>query len=160
MMAMTKFAGLSWLVLVGVGCTPVGNSVGKGEMWVGDAIRRASIDRAIVAQRTLYPYHFVTDAAELNDLGRRDLRALAKHYREHTGELALWRGDASETLYEARQTTVEEQLLEMGISAEQLIVGDGVPGGDGISSERLIRILSEQEASASVQSSLPIRGTQ
>ncbi len=106
-MAVTKFAVLSWVVLLGAGCTAGATEVGEGEMWVGDAIRRASIDRAIVAQRTLYPYHFVTDAAELNDLGRRDLRALAKHYREHTGELALWRGGASETLYEARQTTVE-----------------------------------------------------
>ena len=46
---------------------------GRSEMWVTDAIRSASLNRALVVQAAVFPYHFTTRTAELNNLGQRDL---------------------------------------------------------------------------------------
>lgn len=121
---------------------------------MGDAIRRASLDRAVVTQQCLYPYHFVTDAAELNDLGKRDLQVLAKHYRSHAGVLKLSRGDATEKVYAARTAVVIEKLSAMGVAAEQVTVTDGVPGGDGMTTERLIKAMQAAESESTTAQQL------
>lgn len=121
---------------------------GRRQMWVGDTIRSASIRRAIVSQRTIYPYHFVTGAAALNDLGRRDLGFLAEHYVEHGGVLNVSRGDASLELYAARRNAVAAALLEEGVEEGRVELVDGYPGGEGISGRRAAEIAGPEQGSS------------
>ena len=41
-----------------------------------------SIKNGIISQHTVYPYHFVSDSARLNELGERDLQVLAAYYKD------------------------------------------------------------------------------
>lgn len=109
------------------------------------ALQEPPVDNAIVAQRTLYPYHFVMDSAALNDLGQRDMDILACHFKNKTGQINVYRGDTPEPLYQARLMTVTRALANCSISAKTVKVGDGLPGGDGISSERAILVLERDK---------------
>ena len=102
-----------------------------------------AIQNAIVSQHTLFPYHFVTNGAELNELGQRDLAALTSHFIKHPGRLNIRRHDASAALYEARINMVRERLVEAGIGMERISISDSMPGGSGITSERLLIILEQ-----------------
>jgi len=115
---------------------------GTAAMRSGEAIRNASIERAIVSQRTLYPFHFVTGSAELNELGRRDLGVLARHLSSAGGEIVLSQGDADDALQGARGKRVVAVLQELGVPKDRAKLGDGLPGGDGISGARLVKILA------------------
>jgi len=117
---------------------------GRENMWVGEAFRNASLKNAIVAQHTLYPYHFVTGSAVLNDLGERDLDVLSVHFTEASGDLNVRRGQAAQALYEARVKAVLDHLAAAGVPTNSVAIKDGLPGGDGISSERVIVILKEK----------------
>jgi len=112
--------------------------------WAGDEIQNASLYNAIITQHTLYPYHFLNGSGELNELGARDLSVLTDHFLHAGGDLNVHRGTASQTVYEARVKTVLERLSAAGVSADAVAVKDGLPGGDGISSERVIVILKEK----------------
>lgn len=114
---------------------------GRESRWAGEAIQNASLNNAIIAQHTLYPYHFENGSAKLNDLGLRDLNVLCDHFAKATGDLNVRRGTASPSLYEARVKTVLDRLAEVGVQSGSVTVKDGLPGGDGISSERVIVIL-------------------
>ena len=107
----------------------------------GDLLLAASLQRAIVAQSTLFPYHFVADSAELNALGQRDLAVLAKHFHDHSGTLAVRRGDASAALEDARVKAVLAALEAGGVAKGQVSVRDGLPGGDGLAAARVLEIL-------------------
>lgn len=107
----------------------------------GDALLGASMQRAIVAQSALFPYHFRPDAAELNELGRRDLAVLAAHLGGTDGVLAVSRGTASPELHEARVRSVLAALEAAGLPRERLTVRDGLPGGDGASAVRILEVL-------------------
>jgi hypothetical protein len=117
---------------------------GRSSMWTGDAIRNASMNQAIVAQHTLYPYHFATGSAELNDIGERDLSVLAAHFQKTPGDLNVRRGDASQTLYETRVKAVLDFLAATGVKEGSIAVKDGPAGGEGMLSERVIVILKEK----------------
>jgi hypothetical protein len=110
----------------------------------GELIRGASIDKALLVQRTLYPYHFVLDGSELNALGERDLMVLAAHFRKSPGQLRVHRGDAPPALHEARMRAVMAALAADGVDAAQMKLSEGFPGGDGLPSERVIVILANQ----------------
>jgi hypothetical protein len=112
--------------------------------WAGDEIQNASLNNAIVSQHTLYPYHFVNGSAELNELGARDLCVLTDHFLKAGGDLNVHRGEAAQALYEGRVKTVLERLSSAGVKSDAVAVKDGLPGGDGISSERVIVILKEK----------------
>jgi hypothetical protein len=122
------------------------------DSWSGDAIRNASLNNAIIRQHTLYPYHFAAGSAELNDLGERDLNVLSNYFtksahgapRAMSGEVNVRRGDASEALYEARVKVVLDRLTAAGVEGGMVAVKDGLPGGEGMSSERVIVILKEK----------------
>jgi hypothetical protein len=107
------------------------------------------VESAIISQRTLYPYHFVPDGDELNRLGQRDLSVLARHFKDRAGALNVRRGDASVELYEARVAKVLATLKEDAVDMNRLTVSDGMPGGDGMASERVIVILSKAAAADS-----------
>ena len=107
----------------------------------GDLLLAASLQRAIVVQSTLFPYHFVTGSAELNELGQRDLAVLAHHFQAHAGALSVRRGDATPELEDARIKAVLTALAAAGVGKDKVAVHDGLPGGDGLASARVIEIL-------------------
>ena len=102
------------------------------------------VRRALIAQHTLYPYHFVDNAAQLNDLGLRDLTVLAEHYQENPGPLNVRRGKTPDALYDARVAAVRAALADAGVHAK-IDVGDALPGGQDMPSEKVIRILQDEE---------------
>lgn len=108
-----------------------------------------AIQNAIVSQHTLFPYHFVTDGAELNELGQRDLAALTSHFIKHPGHLNIRRHNTPAALYEARVNVVHERLLEAGVDAKRISISDDMPGGTGITSERVLTILEKAPVRAS-----------
>jgi len=112
--------------------------------WAGDEIQNASMNLAIISQHTLYPYHFVTGSPELNELGQRDLNVLADHFVKVGGDLNVRRGDATQALYEGRVKSVLERLSSAGVGSDAVAIKDGLPGGEGIASERVIVILKER----------------
>ncbi|UCD49273.1 MAG: hypothetical protein JSW27_17290 [Phycisphaerales bacterium] len=124
-----------------------------------NTLNNLGVENAIVAQHTLYPYHFVLDAEELNELGRRDLSVLARHFREHEGTLNVRRGKTSPELYEARLTYVIEELTEAGVDTDRMVVADGMPGGDGMASERVVTIMEKSVAARSSGETASYSGT-
>jgi hypothetical protein len=128
---------------------PEENLAGAGNMWVGSAIRSASLNKAILVQHTLYPYHFEVDSPSLNELGERDLDLLAQHFVKEKGELSLRRGGAPNALYDARLKQVQERLAKAGVPKDRLTIQDALPGGQGITSERVLVILAKPPFNAS-----------
>ena len=108
-----------------------------------------AMQNAIVTQHTLFPYHFVTDGAELNELGRRDLAALTSHFMNHAGHLNIRRQNTPADIYEARVNMVHARLQEAGIDMERMSISDDMPGGSGITSERILVILEQKSKGAS-----------
>jgi hypothetical protein len=112
--------------------------------WAGDMISNASLNNAIVSQHTLYPYHFVTGSALLNELGQRDLSVLTDHFLRAGGDLNVHRGSAAQPLYDERVKTVLERLAAAGVQSGAVAIKDGLPGGEGLASETVIKILKEK----------------
>ena len=112
---------------------------GFGQMWVSETLRAAAIQEAVNTQRTLFPYHFVAGGAELNELGMHDLELLASHLAATGADLRVPRGSAPEELHRARVRSVGEALAELGLA--QVPIVEGVPGGDGVPSARMLEIL-------------------
>lgn len=104
-----------------------------------------ALENAIIAQHTLYPYHFVKNGAELNDLGKRDLSVLINHFIHQTGHLNIRRLDISDSLYEARIEYVRKMLLDAGIGTDRISISDDMPGGSGMASENILVILSQED---------------
>jgi hypothetical protein len=102
-----------------------------------------AIQNAIIAQHTLFPYHFVQDGAELNELGRRDLAVLTGHFMKNGGDLNVRRHDTPADLYEARVNLVRDRLQKAGIDTGRMRTSDGMPGGSGMASERILVILED-----------------
>jgi len=106
-------------------------------------LNNIAVENAIITQHTIYPYHFVTDGEELNELGQRDLAVLAGHFAENAGTLNVRRGQTPAALYEARVARVTESLKQAGVDTARLSVSDEMPGGTGMSSERVVTILKQ-----------------
>jgi hypothetical protein len=115
---------------------------GGEERWATEQIRTASIDQAILRQRTVFSYHFHPGSGRLNELGRRDLAVLSRRYVLEAGELSVRRGDATEELHRARVEAVLSFLAELGIDPARASVIDAPPDGEGIASVRLVQALS------------------
>jgi len=112
------------------------------------------IENAILAQHTLYPYEFVLNGPVLNELGRRDLAVLARHFVEYPGALNIRRGEGVSTeLYQARVAHVTDQLAKAGVEPGRVTIADGMPGGPGMSAERVVTILDKSAAGAAAGSS-------
>lgn len=112
-----------------------------------------AIQNAIVSQHTIYPYHFVKNAAQLNELGRRDVAVLAGHFMKHAGDLNIRRSDTPVDLYEARVNAVVERLQLAGVDMKRMNIADAMPGGSGMASERIVIILEEASKATSSTSS-------
>ena len=144
----------------------------------------SSIQNAIISEHTLYPYHFIKNGADLNELGQRDLAVLTRHFAKNGGQLNIRRLDASDALYEARVSVVcnelkdagidmtrispsEQQLeasaakvsevrhalLGAGITTTGVSIWDGMPGGSGMSSGRVLVILEQEPGGTSTETS-------
>ena len=112
---------------------------------VVDTYSDLAIQNAIIAQHTLYPYHFVNNGAQLNGLGERDLSVLVQHFQDNPGQLILQQGGTESLLYQSRAQTVYEKLLAGGIPDEKIRIADGMPGGNGIASNSIIEILETEK---------------
>lgn len=118
-----------------------------------NTLNNLGVENAVVAQHTLYPYHFVSDGEELNELGHRDLSVLARRFAKHEGTLNVRRGETAPELYEARVTYVIEELKKAGVDTGRMGIADGMAGGAGMPSERVVTIMENSgEAGGSAQS--------
>ena len=109
-----------------------------------------AVQNAIISQHTLYPYHFIKNGAELNELGNKDLMVLAKHFTKHPGGLNIRRGNISEDLYHARIDFVLERLKEENVDVEWVGISDSMPGGSDMPSEKVIVILEGKTSSKKI----------
>lgn len=112
-----------------------------------------AMQNAIVSEHTLYPYHFVNNGAELNELGQRDFAILTKHFTQHAGKLNIRRHNSPAELYEARVKLVREGLQQAGIDMERISISDDMPGGAGMTSERILVILEKADEGVSIGTS-------
>jgi hypothetical protein len=151
-------AGAAVLTLaLGPGCAhktppPQPASEKESDMLVTDGVRDAQVRAAIVAQHTLFPYHFAEGGEELNDLGRADLSVLAQHLRSQGGgELNVRRGPAAELLYSARVVRVREALRAEGVDVAKVRIADNFAGADGMSSTDVARALSSEQGQKAFQ---------
>ena len=117
-----------------------------------DSYSDLAIQNAIIAQHSMYPYHFVVNGAQLNALGELDIEVLIRHFGGNPGEIALRREDTPSFLYLARLQTIQEKLLAAGIPQDKIKISDGMPGGDGMPSNSVIQILKISEESRRGQS--------
>ena len=148
-MKLTRILAPALVALTATGCNSPeteANMPGLNNSLAITSFREAQINKAIIVQRTLYPYHFVTDTAELTKLGHRDLAVLAGYYSKHSGTINVRRGDATQVLYDQRVAAIIESLVAKGVAQGQLTVVDRFPAGDGIPSERVVKILENLDA--------------
>jgi hypothetical protein len=134
------------LALAALGCAskpqkpkevdPMANSREADALFV-NSISDTAVNNGIIAQHTLYPYHFVSGTAKLNELGVRELAVLSDHYKTAVGPINVRKGDAGTELYQARVSTVAGALAAAGVKAENVTIKDGRAGGSGMSSESL-----------------------
>ena len=117
---------------------------------VEDAVRNG-----VITNRTIFPYHFATGSADLNELGRRDLSILADHYRQYPGLLSVRRQDASEEVYQARTAAVTAFLGCKGVDMTRMQIEDAAPGGPGRSSEEVRALLACDEEGSPDEGSEP-----
>jgi len=96
------------------------------------ALRDEAIRNAILTQHTLFPYHFETNSAELNELGRQDLTVLAEYAQRHSGKLTVKQGNAPDELYRERLQAVMRMLADSGVKTDRVTLVDGTPGGEGM----------------------------
>lgn len=106
-----------------------------------ESYNNISISNAIISQHTLFPYHFVNNSSGLNELGNNDLMVLIKHFTENPGELNIRQGNVSDEIYQARVNFVLKKIKEAGINREKISIADDMPGGSGMSSEKVLTIL-------------------
>lgn len=112
------------------------------DIQIVDAVRDSGVKAAIVAQHTLYPYHFETDGDMLNPLGQRDLAVLAAHLRSHTGQINIPKGNLDAKMYDSRVANVNEALKAAGVNAGNVKIVDSLGGtGTLTPSEDVIRDL-------------------
>ena len=122
-----------------------------------NAYNDTAMENAIIAQHCLYPYHFVNNSEQLNELGRRDLSILSKHFKEYPGQLDINRGDVSEKLYKARVAYVSGQLKKDDIDISKITISDGLPGGSGMSSNDVGQIKeADQKVRNARRSTVPV----
>jgi hypothetical protein len=112
-----------------------------------------AIQNAVVSQHTLYPYHFVENGAELNELGQKDLAVLTSHFVKHPGHLNIRKHKTPGDLYQARVNLVRDRLQQAGIANNRISISDGMPGGSGMSSERVLVILEQESEGTSTATS-------
>jgi len=118
-----------------------------------NTVNDTAIQYAIISQHTLFPYHFVNNSNRLNELGEFDLNVLANHFLKNPGQLNIRRDDTPEELYQTRVSFVLERLEDAGIESEKITFSDGMPGGSGMPSEKILTILERENKKATSKTS-------
>ena len=111
---------------------------------LAEALRSQPIKDAVIAHHVLYPYHFVHNAAELNELGLRDVSIMAEHFRDHPGAINIRRGETPQALYQARVEAVRQAMGKDNVDIKRIVIEDSLPAGDGMSSQQVLRILADR----------------
>jgi len=147
---MKRNAGITTIVILFcilvIGCEEnVEKSPDKQQVntWLVNSYNNTAIENAIISQHTVFPYHFVNNASQLNELGKRDVAILAGHFMKYAGDLNIRRHNTPADLYEARVNAVVERLQEAGVDIERINIADGMPGGSGMASEKVLIILEQ-----------------
>ena len=99
--------------------------------------------RGVEVQRAIFQYHFRPQSAELTTLGRKVVLVLAEAMERDGGRVSVQRGGASPDLYAARIIVVRENLRAGGVGIDRIVIEDGFPGGQGVTSRNAVRIRSE-----------------
>jgi hypothetical protein len=118
-------------------CSPPLDGDAKPEgkqVWHASDLSQREIQAGIIRQHVVWPHYFYADSPEMNSLGRRDVEVLAAHFRQHSGELIIRRGDADRQLYRARIGMVRRMLAKAGVDTRRVKMVSGFAGGDGIAS--------------------------
>ena len=157
-MIMTTVAIVALAALMGCDVPPgSGQEQALQNTWLVQSYGDDAIKNAIIAQHTLYPYHFVRNSPVLNPVGKHDLTILAAHFQKYPGELNLARGDARLDVYLARVKTMAAYLKRSHVDPDRIAIADGLPGGDGILSDRVVKILDQKPPSSTpVADSSPV----
>lgn len=116
-----------------------------------------ALENAIISQHTLYPYHFVQNGADLNELGKRDLGVLIKRFITEPGILNLRKSDTPSDLYSSRVELVYQRLQKAGLNMDKINISDEMPGGSGMASETIIVILEKEDETTSSSSASQTR---
>ena len=151
-MKLTNPTMLILLCILTVGCQEENMKESPDERLMNSRLMTSysdiAIQNAIISEHTLFPYHFVKNGARLNELGQRDLAVLTGHFANNGGHLNIRQLDVSYGLYEARVSLVRERLQNAGIDMSRISTSDGMPGGSGMASERVLVILEQASESA------------
>lgn len=91
----------------------------------------AQINNGIRRDRTIYPYHFISNEADLNDLGRDQIDALTSDIVKRPIRVNVPRFENDEELHEARVAVVRNRLVENGITEDRINIHDELSGGPG-----------------------------
>lgn len=141
--ALCTSAALALLVFLGAGCQNPTPRTEKTDQPFNEALishyNDAAVDNAIVQQRTIYPYCFVNNSAQLNDLGEYHVGVLTDHFRSNPGTLSLWKGDTPDELYSERRDAVMTLLDEAGVELNAMTVTDSMPGGRAATSDETLK---------------------
>ena len=111
---------------------------------LAESARSRPIKEAVIAHHVLYPYHFVSNAAELNELGLRDVAIMAEHFSNHPGSINIRRQDMPAALFQARVEAVCQALGKDNVDIKRIVIEDTLPAGDGMDSQRVLRIMAER----------------
>ncbi len=156
-MKLTLITTLALLCILTIGCQEENMEKSPDERLMNTKLMNTysdiAIQNAIISEHTMFPYHFVKNGAELNELGQRDLAVLAGHLAENCGVLNVRRHGTPADLYEARISLVRERLQDAGIEIERINISDGMPGGSGMPSERVLVILDQAPAGTGAETS-------
>jgi hypothetical protein len=120
----------------------IDDEVPAANAWMVRTLNDESVENAVIAQRTIYPYHFARDSAELTPVGERDMRILGAHFAHSPGSLSVRRGAEGSDLYQARLRSVGDALTRAGVDPNAIRIADDMPGGEGVNSERAVAILT------------------
>jgi hypothetical protein len=115
------------------------------DRWMVRSYRAAQVDNGIIAEHTIYPHYFCSNSSRLTPAGERVVCVLSEYYCQNPGEVNVPRGDVGEDLYKARVAAVIDMMGREGVETSRLSLVDGHTPGDGMSSERVVRIMSQTE---------------
>ena len=71
---------------------------------------------------------------------------LSYHFVSYPGPLNVRKGDTPEVLYKARVKAVVDAMTNAGVKPDRIKVTDGLPGGDGLSSDRVVQIMEKMKS--------------
>lgn len=141
-------------------CEPTDEPVNEvpPETWQTNSVRHTAVNNAIIAQHTLYDYHFVSGAEALNPLGEHDLGVLAEHFVRYPGKLNIRRGGVDDDVYEARKLTVMKFLAAAGVNTERIKLSEGLLGGESMPSQDVLNILQPKRPGEQAADAAPGTG--